>query len=80
MLNNFDLTKVLTERANEYYIALYNINTKDSIMTYANLTGKFPITSTSGNNYIPVLYDYDSNAILLCPGPTSWPPHPGPTY
>eukprot|EP00957_Ditylum_brightwellii_P123394 9408426-Ditylum_brightwellii.AAC.1 len=64
MLNNFDLTEVLSERTNEHYIALYDINTKDSSITYANLTGKFPIPSISGNNYILVLYDYDSNTIL----------------
>eukprot|EP00957_Ditylum_brightwellii_P160534 12220875-Ditylum_brightwellii.AAC.1 len=59
MLNNFDLTKVLSERTNEHYIALYDINTKDSGITYTNLPGKFPITPISGNNYILVLYDYE---------------------
>ena len=31
---------------------------------YADLTGKFPYTPTRGNQYIMVVYDYDSNAIL----------------
>ena len=42
---------------------------------YINETGKFPCTSVSGNNYIMIMYDYDSNAILMEPirngkGPT----------
>eukprot|EP00957_Ditylum_brightwellii_P125211 9544748-Ditylum_brightwellii.AAC.1 len=64
MLNNFDLTEVLTEHSNDHYIAMYNLNIKESSRTFANFTGKFPITSTSGNNDILVLYDYDSIAIL----------------
>jgi hypothetical protein len=30
-------------------------------------TGKFPVTSSRGNKYVFVLYDYDSNAILVEP-------------
>ena len=32
-------------------------------------TGKFPIQSRSGNNYLMILYDYDANAILGEPIP-----------
>lgn len=32
---------------------------------YTDQTGKFIVASTSGNNYILVLYDYDSNSILI---------------
>ena len=32
-----------------------------------DLTGRFPIQSNRGANYIFVLYDYDSNAILVRP-------------
>jgi hypothetical protein len=32
-----------------------------------NLTGRFPITSSQGHKYLYVLYDYDSNAILIEP-------------
>jgi hypothetical protein len=32
--------------------------------TYHNLTGRFPHTSSCGSQYILVVYDYDSNAIL----------------
>jgi len=32
-----------------------------------DLTGRFPITSSRGNKYILILYDYDSNSILAEP-------------
>ena len=34
---------------------------------YCDLTGRFPHKSTRGNQYLFVLYDYDSNAILCEP-------------
>jgi len=34
---------------------------------YTDQTGKFPAPSSTGNNYIMVLYDHDSNAILTEP-------------
>ena len=34
---------------------------------YTDLTGRFPTTSQSGNKYILVLYDYDSNSVLTAP-------------
>ncbi len=37
--------------------------------THMDLTGKFPVQSLSGNNYILVVYDYDSNSILTVPLP-----------
>ena len=33
-------------------------------LTYTDQTGKFPFKSSRGNQYIMILYDYDSNAIL----------------
>jgi hypothetical protein len=35
--------------------------------SYSDQTGKFPVQSSRGYNYIMVLYDYDSNAILTKP-------------
>ena len=32
-----------------------------------DLTGKFPVTSNRGNNYLFVLYEYDSNIIFIRP-------------
>jgi len=34
---------------------------------YTDQTGRFPTASTNSNNYIKVLYDHDSNAILVMP-------------
>ena len=34
---------------------------------YSDQTGKFPITSTRGNAYVFILYDYDSNNIMAEP-------------
>lgn len=34
---------------------------------YANLTSRFPIQSSTGNNYILVAYYYDANAIISEP-------------
>ena len=33
-------------------------------MTYSDQTGKFPYRSTRGNEYIMIMYNYDSNAIV----------------
>lgn len=37
----------------------------ESGQIYTDQTGRFPTTSRSGNKYIMVLYDYDSNSILI---------------
>jgi hypothetical protein len=34
---------------------------------YTNQTGRFITPSSNGNNYLLILYDYDSNAILAEP-------------
>jgi len=34
---------------------------------YTDQTSRFPTVSTNGNNYIMVLYDHNSNAILVMP-------------
>jgi hypothetical protein len=34
---------------------------------YTDLTGAFPVTSQAGNKYMLILYEYDSNAILVEP-------------
>jgi hypothetical protein len=35
--------------------------------SYSDQTGKFPVQSSRGYNYVMILYDYDSNAILTKP-------------
>jgi hypothetical protein len=41
--------------------------TIDAGQIYTDQTGRFPVASSKGNNYIMILYDYDSNAILEQP-------------
>ena len=36
-------------------------------ISYGDLTGTFPYTSSRGNKYIYVMYDHDSNGILVAP-------------
>jgi hypothetical protein len=36
-------------------------------IVYSDQTGRLPQASTSGNNYLLIAYDYDSNAILMRP-------------
>eukprot|EP00978_Attheya_sp_CCMP212_P033692 scaffold137258_cov30-Attheya_sp.AAC.1 len=50
-------------RTNTVYLAI--IDPKDPISNiYTDLCGRFLILSAQGNQYIFILYDYDSNAIL----------------
>jgi hypothetical protein len=41
--------------------------TLETNQIYLDLTGRFPTTSLSGNKYILILYDYDSNSVLSAP-------------
>jgi hypothetical protein len=41
--------------------------TIDAGQIYTDQTGRFPVVSSKGNNYIMIVYDYDSNAILAQP-------------
>ena len=44
---------------------IYKAKPKET--TYSDQTGRFPYRSSRGNEYIMVMYDYDSNAILATP-------------
>jgi hypothetical protein len=41
--------------------------TIDAGQIYTDQTGQFPVVSSKGNKYIMILYDYDSNAIMVQP-------------
>ena len=43
------------------------VSTHTMRKTYSDQTGKFITQSSRGNNYIFILYDYDSNSILSIP-------------
>jgi hypothetical protein len=47
-----------------HYIYATTIETNQ---IYSDLTGRFPTTLLSGNKYILILYDYDSNRVLYAP-------------
>jgi hypothetical protein len=53
---------VQEETYNYIYAALMEAN-----QIYTDLTGRFPTTSISGNKYILILYDYDSDIVLSAP-------------
>jgi hypothetical protein len=53
----------LPQLTHEVYETITDINSK----VYTDLTGRFPTTSSKGNKYILLLYEYDGNAILAEP-------------
>ena len=60
MFPEFDAT---ASRTNLCYLTLEHVHGQ----MHSDLTGRFPVASTQGNNYILVCYDFDSNAILVEP-------------
>ena len=52
-------------KTNECMSLILPFNAKTT--SYTDLTGRFPYKSTSGNEYLYVMYDYDSNAIMALP-------------
>jgi hypothetical protein len=53
---------VQEDKCNFIYAAI-----TETIQIYKDLKGRFPTTSLSGNKYILILYDYDSNSVLSAP-------------
>ena len=53
-------------RSHTIYSAIIDPSTPTG-RTYSDLTGCFPVQSNRGANYILVVYEYDSNAILVRP-------------
>ena len=47
------------------YFFFNNSPHKRKQTAYGDLTGQFPFQSSTGNKYIYVMYNYDSNAILV---------------
>ena len=48
------------------YVSMLNATSSTGVI-HSDLTGWFPIQSSLGNQYILVIYNYDSNAILAEP-------------
>ena len=51
------------KRTHETFLSMIEV----SGQLHSDLTGRFPVASTQGNNYLLVCYDYDSNNILVEP-------------
>ena len=54
------------ERMNQIFMTLGYVDKKEGTI-YADLTGKFPITSIHGMTEMCIMYDWTSNAILATP-------------
>ena len=52
-------------KTHEIFTIVHDIH--ETGQTYSDLTGQFPVISSAGNRYLLLLYDYDSNAILVEP-------------
>ena len=61
LVKNLDLQLKTNE------VACVVINHEDMTTGYMDLTGRFPQRSSSGNNYILVVYHYNANAIIAKP-------------
>jgi hypothetical protein len=64
---NMEISAPETEMVQEdkcHYIYATALETNQ---IYSDLTGRIPTTSLSGNKYMLILYDYDSNIILSAP-------------
>ena len=57
------LPKVVPTKSNATFVSFYQIDPNKNI-AYTDLTGRFPVTSASGNKYILVMYHYDTNTII----------------
>jgi hypothetical protein len=62
-----EITAPQTEMVQEDKCHYIYATTLETNQIYSNLTGRFPTTSLSGNKYMLILYDYDSNSILSVP-------------
>ena len=61
-------TKPTMESGQKTYNVLCNLQAFEARNTgYSDLTGRFPFASTRGNEYVLIMYDYNSNAILAHP-------------
>ena len=62
MLDSFPPSESPNIRTNEVAYAVINKN--EVCTAYTDLTGRFPMRSSRGNQYIMVGYHYDGNCIL----------------
>ena len=66
---NIDKVLILNEsdKSHNCFLTLFS---KPEGTSYSDLTGHYPYKSSRGNQYLMVLYDHDTNAILVRPTKT----------
>ena len=58
-------TELLREKSFEILNTIIPFTAKE--ISYGDLTGSFPYTSSRGSKYLYIMYNYDANAILVAP-------------
>jgi len=48
-----------------YLLVINTLRLRLNVMSYTDLMGPFPITSSRGNQYLFVLYSYDLNGVVM---------------
>ena len=54
--------EMANSKTDDFYATV--IDNKPFRRSYSDQTGRFPIQSSSGNNYVFIMYVYDANAIM----------------
>ncbi len=62
-MESFNSKEMHGKKVRNVYVKVYNARET----TFSDQTGQFPTRSKSGNKYIMVMVDIDSNAILVEP-------------
>ena len=66
-----NIDKVLIQNeSDKSHNCLLTLFSKPEGTSYSDLTGRYPYKSSRGNQYLMVLYDHDTNAILVRPTKT----------
>jgi len=63
--DNFPTSDSPNQKTNNIFYAIHSFRSTDK--AYTDLTGRFPVQSSWGSQYILVCYHYDANAILAQP-------------
>ena len=62
---NFPLSDTPNTKTHNLFFAVEHMSTP--ITVYQDLTGRFPVQSSQGKNYLLICYSYDASAILAHP-------------
>ena len=62
-----DHPQLATPKNQERSLQCYLTTTSPNHLVYSDQTGQLPQASSTGNNYLLVAYDHDSNFVFHCP-------------